>query len=398
MNNNQDADRQFEALARYQYQLSAPSNLNYESAGNHNCFITPVQPSIIWAVPDRPGESSDLARSYGHGHGEPPSYFIPPETSSLDLSITPNTPVTPAGGESSNSYYGSPGLGYTGSASVSPLNFNIGGNDWPNTVWDQGAYLPGPQENRLAIQTGETCTYYMASAMSDQPAHPLPTPLAKGIKRFVPVEAQDQNQDQDQDQDRGLGIGQTHAASDSSPRSDRTASSCSSRRGTALSDSTKPPPPTKKRRASRKPTSDQSPPASSQPLGSALRTATRTIRARAEQVHTKPGESSQEQRARTTHNQVEKEYRNRLHKYFERLLDVLPDGNVAPESGPSMSSPNVGGRHGHQRRLSKAEVLDKACQRILFLESDAAKLRREREELAMALEDRKGGSAPDNLV
>ncbi|KAK3335821.1 hypothetical protein B0T19DRAFT_19464 [Cercophora scortea] len=201
------------------------------------------------------------------------------------------------------------------------------------------------------------------------------------------------------DRDLVLDQGQTRAASESSMRSNCTASSSSSRRDTALSDSTKPPSPTKKRRASKKPTSDQSPPASSQPLGSGstLRTATRINRRGPEPRNTKPGESFQEQRARTTHNQVEKQYRNRLHRQFERLLNVLPDGDLDPESGSSMASPNVGGRQGHQRRLSKAEVLDKACQRILFLESDAAKLRREREELAMALEDGKAGSPPDTV-
>ncbi|KAK0632759.1 hypothetical protein B0T14DRAFT_42333 [Immersiella caudata] len=93
----------------------------------------------------------------------------------------------------------------------------------------------------------------------------------------------------------------------------------------------------------------------------------------------KPGESAQAHRARASHNQVEKEYRNRLHGYFERLLKVLPDegeSNKEAQAGRSPSGSASGGSSQH-KRLSKAEVLQKARQHIVFLEQDAERRRRE---------------------
>ncbi|KAK3393422.1 hypothetical protein B0H63DRAFT_443668 [Podospora didyma] len=108
-----------------------------------------------------------------------------------------------------------------------------------------------------------------------------------------------------------------------------------------------------------------------------LRTAARRVRTpRAAQ---KPGESLERQRARTSHNIVEKEYRVRLHSGFEHLLDVLPSGDIGG-SGDGIKD----------KRLSKAEVLDKASSYIMLLEDKLAKEKRENAEL-------KAGIAKPNL-
>ncbi|RSM17088.1 hypothetical protein CDV31_004146 [Fusarium ambrosium] len=94
-----------------------------------------------------------------------------------------------------------------------------------------------------------------------------------------------------------------------------------------------------------------------------------------------PSETVEEVKARAAHNQVEQQYRKRLNTHFERLLAVLPppgrEGGVASD-----------------RRVSKAEVLDLARERIRALERQTARLERERRELRGrigGLEGRMGG-------
>ncbi|KAK3950091.1 hypothetical protein QBC32DRAFT_347470 [Pseudoneurospora amorphoporcata] len=115
--------------------------------------------------------------------------------------------------------------------------------------------------------------------------------------------------------------------------------------------------------------------------GRALRTAARkVVRPKAVQ---KPGESAEERRARVNHNQVEKQYRNRLHEYFDNLLKVLPDNpsmerKAEPEDDDeSQSSSSATGRK--SRNWSKAEVLERACRHILDLQTTNAKLMQELE-------------------
>ncbi|EGZ76775.1 hypothetical protein NEUTE2DRAFT_77561 [Neurospora tetrasperma FGSC 2509] len=116
--------------------------------------------------------------------------------------------------------------------------------------------------------------------------------------------------------------------------------------------------------------------------GRALRTAARkVVRFKSAQ---KPGESAEERRARVNHNQVEKQYRNRLHEYFDNLLKVLPDnpGMMEPKAEPenddeSQSSSSTSGRK--SRNWSKAEVLERACHHIHELQNANAKLMQELE-------------------
>ena len=115
--------------------------------------------------------------------------------------------------------------------------------------------------------------------------------------------------------------------------------------------------------------------------GRALRTAARkVVRPKSAQ---KPGESAEERRARVNHNQVEKQYRNRLHEYFDNLLKVLPDNpSMEPKPEPenddeSQSPSSASGRK--SRNWSKAEVLERACRHIRELQDSNAKLQQELE-------------------
>ncbi|KAK0657054.1 hypothetical protein B0T16DRAFT_51045 [Cercophora newfieldiana] len=121
--------------------------------------------------------------------------------------------------------------------------------------------------------------------------------------------------------------------------------------------------------------------------GPSLRTAARRHK-RAEST-SKPGESVQAQRARASHNQVEKEYRTRLHGHFEQLLKVLPDEDDLIGEGQSESAGGGSGRH---KRLSKAEVLQKARLHIRDLEEDIKRQRREVSGLQRGFEQGVAGS------
>ncbi|KPM37051.1 hypothetical protein AK830_g9527 [Neonectria ditissima] len=128
------------------------------------------------------------------------------------------------------------------------------------------------------------------------------------------------------------------------------------------SSSSSPQPKKRKRTASKKPQPQQ------------LRTASRAPKKRPNILPQRPSETVEDVKARAAHNQVEQQYRKRLNAHFERLLEVLP----APRSAAALS----GRRDGiGERRVSKAEVLDLATERIQTLERDMARLERERREL-----------------
>jgi hypothetical protein len=88
-----------------------------------------------------------------------------------------------------------------------------------------------------------------------------------------------------------------------------------------------------------------------------------------------------EGKARFCHNQVEKQYRERLNKHFERLVAVLP----RPENDDGEGGNEVGGSggsdDGRNRRMSKAEALELARRTIRVLEKERASLERQKEEL-----------------
>lgn len=109
-----------------------------------------------------------------------------------------------------------------------------------------------------------------------------------------------------------------------------------------------------------------------------LRTASRAPKKRPNILPQRPTETVEDVKARAAHNQVEQQYRKRLNLHFERLLSVLP--------APGSSVIGGGRRDGiGERRVSKAEVLDLATERIQVLERDMARLERERRELRVRL-------------
>ncbi|KAI2612817.1 uncharacterized protein GGS25DRAFT_529363 [Hypoxylon fragiforme] len=115
---------------------------------------------------------------------------------------------------------------------------------------------------------------------------------------------------------------------------------------------------------------------------SRLRSASRTSK----NTHHNPPSTAEEQKSRDTHNQVEKQYRNRLNAHFESLLDALPENMQAGEVCDENPNPNPNGDGEglmdlSDRRVSKAEVLDMARRHIQALERECAALEGERDEL-----------------
>ncbi|KAK3692763.1 hypothetical protein B0T22DRAFT_25043 [Podospora appendiculata] len=117
------------------------------------------------------------------------------------------------------------------------------------------------------------------------------------------------------------------------------------------------------------------------------------------------GESTEERKTRSSHNLVEKQYRNRLNAQFESLLNALPEtlrsqpgtadgvdldggsggggvrGGGSVDAAAPAQSLDVG-----ERRLSKAEVLDLSRRYIQSLERERDMLEQEREELIEGME------------
>ncbi|KAI0840648.1 hypothetical protein F5Y06DRAFT_308816 [Hypoxylon sp. FL0890] len=110
---------------------------------------------------------------------------------------------------------------------------------------------------------------------------------------------------------------------------------------------------------------------------SRLRSASRTSK----NTHHNPPATAEEQKSRETHNQVEKQYRNRLNAHFESLLEALPETMQAGEGEDDGESLDL-----TDRRVSKAEVLDMARRHIQALERECAALEGERDELRNNME------------
>jgi hypothetical protein len=111
---------------------------------------------------------------------------------------------------------------------------------------------------------------------------------------------------------------------------------------------------------------------------SKLRSASRTSK----NTHHNPPVTVEERKSRETHNNVEKQYRNRLNAHFESLLSALPDRMQAGdgEDGDEGGDNDVDFDPA-DRRVSKAEVLEMARRHIKSLERECAVLESERDEL-----------------
>ncbi|KAK4196975.1 hypothetical protein QBC40DRAFT_309495 [Triangularia verruculosa] len=160
--------------------------------------------------------------------------------------------------------------------------------------------------------------------------------------------------------------------------------------------------------------------------GPSLRTAARRFKRTAEEAPPKPGESLEDQRARENHNQVEKEYRNRLHRGFEELLDALhglpveellaarpnngttgvPTGEQEEEDEhiaiigallDERASLGLSGNNGKgkkkQKRVSKAEVLHYTCMVLRSMGHGNQRLKEEVEELKLLRDEKMGGKS-----
>ncbi|KAH9906142.1 hypothetical protein F4778DRAFT_801427 [Xylariomycetidae sp. FL2044] len=119
---------------------------------------------------------------------------------------------------------------------------------------------------------------------------------------------------------------------------------------------------------------------------SRLRSASRTSK----NTHHNPPATAEERKSRETHNNVEKQYRNRLNAHFESLLSALPEDMQSGEGNEGGEGGGGGGGGGGgdpaDRRVSKAEVLDMARRHINTLERECAKLEDERDELRESME------------
>lgn len=93
-----------------------------------------------------------------------------------------------------------------------------------------------------------------------------------------------------------------------------------------------------------------------------------------------PPATAEEKRSRECHNQVEKQYRNRLNAQFESLLDALPENMRRGESSND-GDHNYEGFSSAERKVSRAEVLDMARRHIKLLERECALLEGERDDL-----------------
>ncbi|KAH8653394.1 hypothetical protein BX600DRAFT_515669 [Xylariales sp. PMI_506] len=121
---------------------------------------------------------------------------------------------------------------------------------------------------------------------------------------------------------------------------------------------------------------------------SKLRSASRTSK----NTHHNPPATEEERKNRASHNQVEKQYRNRLNAHFESLLSALPEHMRGSGGGGDEDDDGGGGGGGGagdgsgDRKVSKAEVLDMARRHIQALERECAALEGERDELKENME------------
>lgn len=113
-------------------------------------------------------------------------------------------------------------------------------------------------------------------------------------------------------------------------------------------------------------------PPSSTGRASKLRSASRASK----NNHLNPPATEEERKTRASHNQVEKQYRNRLNAHFEALLNTLPEYMRGGED----EEVDI------DRKISKAEVLEMARRHILSLERDCSALQEERDDLRASVE------------
>jgi hypothetical protein len=118
----------------------------------------------------------------------------------------------------------------------------------------------------------------------------------------------------------------------------------------------------------RYPLSPPPPPTTRSAATSKLRSASRASK----NNHLNPPATEEERKNRASHNQVEKQYRNRLNAHFEALLNTLPQYMRGGEDEEDEDG---------DRKISKAEVLEMARRHIISLERELTAMEEERDEL-----------------
>lgn len=139
------------------------------------------------------------------------------------------------------------------------------------------------------------------------------------------------------------------------------------------------------------------PPPPAPPSSSARSAATSKLRSASrasKNNHLNPPATEEERKNRASHNQVEKQYRNRLNAHFESLLNTLPQYMRGGEDDEEEDG---------DRKISKAEVLEMARRHIVALERELTSVEEERDELKdnverlrwfMARSDKDNGKGP----
>lgn len=114
----------------------------------------------------------------------------------------------------------------------------------------------------------------------------------------------------------------------------------------------------------------------------------------------RPSDTAEERRTRASHNLVEKQYRSRLNAQFEGLLGVLPDPDlgqaeyIKTEAGVGTPAPPADTEQDPgDKKVSKAEVLERARAHIETLERQSEALARQREALLKSLVEAEGEMA-----
>lgn len=113
----------------------------------------------------------------------------------------------------------------------------------------------------------------------------------------------------------------------------------------------------------------------------------------------RPSPTAEERKSRSSHNLVEKQYRNRLNAQFDSLLDVLPDAMrsaAVPGPGPGAEESegvfraDLSTAESCERRVSKGEVLELARRRIQMLERERDDIAYERDRLLVTVDRLRG--------
>ncbi|KAK0734517.1 hypothetical protein B0T26DRAFT_670806 [Lasiosphaeria miniovina] len=314
--------------------------------------------------------------------------------SSVGSTWAPITPTTPLEGDGLTSYFhGHPGsVSYAGSAPASPAGVETVPHGWVNiTSYVHHAYSGLPEDHTAPLgdfSQSRSLGYSLAGSNSTRTLSNNDGSNNDGSNNDGSNNDGSNNDSSEGSED---GSARTKKSRESQTKAGRESQRAKSNKTSEGGKS----PPSSRRRKAKQSGGEATAAVPGPPPGPALRTAAR--RTRRTQGPMKPGESPQQRLARTNHNQVEKQYRGRLHQGFELLLKALPEaegegGAGAGEDGASSptSSPN------RKKRLSKYEVVRSAGCHILSLEDEVKGLRRKVELLTEGKEV--PGESVDNKV